>query len=242
MKTKTIFKIIFTIFSSLLFLYFTKIKFGPILGTNMKFSLSVFFGPTLAKIFGVTYGTSTIILTHVLGLLAGIFWPGSRFIYKIKAVKDYFTFLPIIFAGIYFAKVFKGNKKLIIIPLLCILLFLINPIGRTVWFYSGFWLIPIIISSFKDKLDKLFKFPIFKIYGYSLGAAFVDHAIGSVIYLYLLKIPANFWIEAIPMTIIERLMIAAGIELFYLAELVIIKVFGKIPILSKIKNLIFQEN
>ena len=242
MNTKRVFKIVFTIFSSLLFLYFTKIKFGPILGTNMKFSLSVFFGPTLAKIFGVAYGTSTIILTHILGLAAGIFWPGSKYIFKIKAVKDYLTFLPIIFAGIYFAKVFKGNKKLIVIPLVCILLFVINPIGKTVWFYSAFWLIPIFISLFKEKLDKILKIPLFKIYRYSLGSAFVDHAIGSVIYLYLLKIPANFWVEAIPMTIIERLMIAAGIELFYLAELVIIKVFGKIPILSKIKSFVFQEN
>ena len=91
-------------------------------------------------------------------------------------------------------------------------------------------------------MDRVLKIPLFKIYGYSLGSAFVDHAIGSVIYLYLLKIPANFWIEAIPMTIIERLMIAAGIELFYLAELVVIKVFGKIPILSKIKSFVFQEN
>ncbi len=241
MNTKRIFRIVFAIFSSLLFLYFTKIKFGPILGTNMKFSLSVFFGPTLAKIFGVAYGTSTIILTHIIGLAAGIFWPGSRFIYKIKAFKDYFTFLPIIFAGIYFAKVFKGNKKLIIIPLICILLFVINPIGKTVWFYSCFWLIPIIISLFKEKLDKILKFPIFRIFGYSLGSAFVDHAIGSVIYLYLLKIPANFWIEAIPMTIAERLMIAAGIELCYFAELVIIKVFGKIPFLSKIKSFVFEN-
>ena len=234
MNTKRIFKIIFTIFSSLLFLYFTKVKFGPILGTQMKFSLSVFFGPTLAKIFGIGYGTVAVIMTHLIGLASGI--------YKIKALKDYFTFLPIIFGGVYFSKIFKGNKKLIIIPLVCILLFIINPIGKTVWFYSSFWLTPIIISLFKEKIDKILKIPLFKIYGYSLGAAFVDHAIGSVIYLYLLKIPANFWIEAIPMTIIERLMIAAGIELCYFVELVVIKVFGKIPLLSEIKTSLFQEN
>jgi len=242
MNTKRIIKIIFTIISAILFLYFTKIKFGPILGTNMKFSLSVFFGPTLAKIFGVAYGTSTIILTHIFGLVAGIFWPGGKYIFKIKAFKDYLTFLPIIFASIYFAKSFKGNKKLIVIPLVCILLFVINPIGRTVWFYSCFWLIPIIISLFKEKLDKILRFSIFRIFGYSLGSAFVDHAIGSVIYLYLLKIPGEFWIAAIPMTIVERLMIAAGIELCYFAEIVIIKIFGKVPVFSKIKSFVFQEN
>jgi len=234
MKIKKIFKFLFTIFSSILFLALTKIKFGPILGTKMKFSFVAFFGPTLAKIFGIGYGTGIIILTNLIGLIAGV--------YKIKATKDYFTFLPIIFAGVYFSKIFRGNKKLIIIPLICILLFVINPIGKTVWFYSGFWLIPISLSLFKEKIDKVFKIPLFKIYGYSLASAFVDHAVGSVIYLYLLKIPAHFWVEAIPMTIIERLMIAAGIELCYFAEIVIIKVFGKIPILFKIKSFVFKEN
>jgi len=234
MKIKKFLKFFFTILSSILFLFLSKIKFSPILGTKMKFSLSVFLGPTLAKIFGLRYGTGIIILTHLMGLIAGA--------YKIKAVKDLFTFFPIIFAGFYFSRIFRGEKKLIFLPLLCILLFILNPIGRTVWFYSGFWLIPFIIAFFKEKLDKIFRFPLFKTYGYSLGAAFVDHAIGSVIYLYLLKIPAHFWIEAIPMTIIERLMIAAGIELCYFVELGIIKVFEKVPALSKIKSFVFENN
>lgn len=244
MNKKTIFKIIFTIFSALLFLVFTKNKFGPILGTNVKFSLSVFFGPTLAKIFGVAYGTSTIILTHILGLAAGILWPGAKYIYKIKAIKDYLTFLPIIFAGIYFSRIFKKDKRLIFIPLICILLFILNPIGRTVWFYSCFWLIPILISLFKEKLDKILRLPLFKIYGYSLGAAFVDHGIGSVVFLYfyLPKISASDWIASISRVPIERLMIAAGIELCYFAELVIIKAFEKIPVLSKIKSFVFENN
>ncbi len=233
MNTKRIIKIIFSIFSAILFFYFTKVKFGPILGTPMMFSLSVFFGPTLAKIFGIGFGTLTIIFTHIIGLIIGV--------YKIK-VESIFVFIPIIFAGIYFSRIFKNDKKLIFIPLICILLFILHPIGRTVWYYSCFWFIPIFLSLFKNKLDKILKFPIFKIFGYSLGSAFVDHALGSVIYLYLLQIPARFWIAAIPMVMFERSMIAAGIELCYFAELVIIKVFGKVPILSKIKSFVFQEN
>ena len=230
MKTKKFLKFFFTILSSILFLFFSKIKFSPILGTKMKFSLSVFLGPTLAKIFGLRYGTGIIILTHLIGLIAGV--------YKIKATKDFFTFFPIMLAGFYFSKIFRGDKKLILIPLFCILFFVLNPIGRQVWFYSGFWLIPILTSLFKNKLDKILKFSVFKIYAYSLGTAFVDHALGSIIYLYLLKIPANFWIEAIPMTIIERLMIAAGIEFCYFLELTLMNVFSKTPLLIKVKNLV----
>lgn len=228
MKIKIVTKIILILIASIIFLALTKIKIAPILGTQMKFSLSAFFGPTLAKIFGIEIGTGVIVFTHLLGLALGF--------YKIKAVQDFFTFLPIILGGIYFTKVFKGDKKLFFLPLICILLFILNPIGRTVWFYSGFWLIPIFISLFKEKIDKIIRLPVFKIYGYALGAAFIDHAIGSVIYLYLLKIPSQFWIAAIPLTILERLILAAGIELCYLTEIILIKVFNKIPFLVRIKE------
>lgn len=232
MKIKNFLKFIFTLLSAILFLFLTKIRFSSILGTEMKFSLSAFFGPTLANIFGIEYGTGIIVLTHLIGLAAGI--------YKIKAIKDFFTFVPIIFAGIYFSKILKGEKKLIFIPLVCILLFILHPIGRTVWFYSGFWLIPIFTSFFKERFDKLLKFRIFSIYGYSLGATFVDHAIGSTLYLYLLRIPSNFWVAAIPLTIIERLLMASGIELCYFAEKGVIRILEKTPLFLQIKKLVFE--
>ena len=232
MKIKKFLKISISPIFSFLFLVLTKIKFAPILGTKMKFSLGVFFGPTLAKIFGISYGTGIIIFAQLIGLLFGV--------YKIKATKDFFTFFPIIFAGIYFAKIFKGEKKLVFIPLICILLFILHPIGSKVWFYSLFWLIPIFITVFKENLDRILRIPVFKIYGYSLGSAFVDHGVGSVIYLYLLRIPANFWIEAIPHTILERLLIAGGISFFYLFEITLFIIFDKLPIFEKVKSLIFE--
>jgi len=232
-KLKKFIKIFLSFFTSLLFLIFTKIKFSPILGTKSKFSISVFFGPTLSKIFGIEFGTGILIFTHFFGTLFGI--------YKIKSPKDFFTFFPIIFAGLYFAKIFKGEKKLIFIPAICILLFIIHPIGQKVWFYSGFWLIPIFISLFKEKFDKILKNPLFQVYGYSLGTAFVDHAVGSIIYLYFLKIPAHFWIEAIPLTILERILIAGGIEFCYFAEKAIIEIFVKIVHLLKVEDLVFES-
>jgi len=233
MIVKKIFKFILAALSSVLFFIFTKIKFGPILGTKMRFSISVFFGPTLGKLFGINYGTGIIVLTHLAGAALGF--------YKFRAIKDFFVFLPIIFAGIYFSRIFKNKKKLIFIPALCILFFLFHPIGRSVWFYSGFWVIPILISLFKDKFDKLIHFPIFKVYGYSLGSALVDHGVGSVIYLYLFNIPAHFWIEAIPFTIIERLMIAGGISTCYFAELLLIKIFQEAEIFSKLRKFVLEK-
>lgn len=232
-KIKKGFKISFAILSSLFFLAFTKIKFGPILGTNMKISISVFFGPTLAKIFGIKLGTGIIFLTHFVGIIFGL--------YKLETLRNLFLFFPILFSAIYFSRIFKNEKRLILIPSLCILLFILHPIGRTVWFYAGFWIIPILISISKNKLDKIFRFSLFKIYGYSLGSTFVDHAVGSVIYLYFLNIPAHFWTEAIPLTITERLLISGGITIFYFAELLFIKAFKKALYYSKLKKFVFEK-
>lgn len=220
---KTILKVFFAIFLSFLFLALSQIKFAPILGTKMKFSLAVFLGPTLPKIFGGFLGTSIIFLTQIFGTILGIF--------KFEGTKDIFTFFPIVFGGIFFAKIFKKEKKVLFLPLICILMFILHPIGRKVWFYSLFWIIPLILF--------FFKIPKLSLFSNSLATAFVDHAVGSVIYLYLLSIPAHFWIEAIPHTILERIFIGAGISLCYILEKVSIKVLLKIPLFAKIKSLVF---
>jgi len=201
---KSFFSILFAAF----FMILTKVKLTPILGTKMKFSASVIFGPILSSILGIAPGTFSIIFAHLIGLLIGF--------YEIKSLSSYFVFLPIITAGIYFARVFKRDRKMVIPCILAILLFILHPIGRKVWFYSLFWTIPIFIATFKRKDDILFKHKFLVLYAYSLGAAFVDHAVGSVMYLYFFNIPSKFWIQAIPLTIIERLLIAFGIMISYL--------------------------
>ena len=224
MNSKIFARIIFSIFCAFLFLWLSQIKFAPILGTKMHFSLAVFIGPTLAKILGISLGTLTIVLTHIFGIAFKI--------YQLKNISDFFTFFPIIFGGIYFARVFKKDKKIVFLPLLCILLFILHPIGRSVWFYSLFWLIPLILT--------FFPLPKFSLFSRALASAFVDHAVGSVIYLYLLSIPAHFWIQAIPHTILERLFIASGISLCYLFEKEILKALVSLPAFAKIKALVFE--
>ena len=203
----TIVKGFFSILFAALFMVLTKVKLTHILGTNMKFSASVFFGPTIASIIGIVPGTLSIVLAHIFGLLIGF--------YKIKNITSYLVFLPIMMAGIYFAKMFKGDRKMTIPAIIAILLFLAHPIGRRVWFYSAFWLVPIFVSLFKSKSDVILRFKPFKVYAYALGSAYVDHAIGSIMYLYYFNIPAHFWIEAIPLTFVERFIMAAGITISY---------------------------
>jgi len=208
-KRLVIFKILPKVLFFVLFIILTKVKFSLILGTDTQFSASVMFGPVISNFLGIGWGLAVIILSHLFGIVIGL--------YKVKSAISWLTFAPIIIAGIYFSKMFKGDTRLVLIPLFCILLFFSHPIGREVWYYSLFWVIPIFIASFKTKLDKLLKKHIVQVYVYSLGSALTDHSIGSIIYLYFINIPAKFWVEAIPFTLVERAMIAAGITLSYFA-------------------------
>lgn len=202
-----IIKLFFSIMFASLFIVLTKVKITPILGTESSFSASVMFGPIISKFLGISFGSSSIIFAHIFGVIVGI--------YKLKSIFSYFIFLPIIIAGIYFARIFKNEKKLLWIPLACISLFILHPIGREVWFYSLFWTIPLFFVIAKDRIDRISKNYVARVYLYSLATAFIDHCVGSVLYLYLMNIPKEFWIMAIPLTIIERIIIALGITVSY---------------------------
>jgi len=196
-------KIMFAVLFAALFIVLTKTKMFPILGTEFNFSFGVMFGPALGGLLGMPLGIFTIVLSQVIGALIGL--------YTIKDTLSLLVFFPILIGSVYFARSFRGDKRLVVIPLICMAGFLLHPIGREVWFYSLFWIIPMAVIVFKDRIDSRLKHPIARTYSYSLGTAFVDHAVGSVVYLWFLNIPAQFWIAAIPLTLIERLLIALGI-------------------------------
>jgi len=196
-------KLMFTILFAALFIVLSKTRMFPILGTDFNFSMGVMFGPALGGLLGMNIGMAAILLSQAAGTAIGL--------YTIKDTLSLLVFVPILFGSVYFARSFKGDKKLIIIPAACIGLFLLHPIGRQVWFYSLFWLIPVAVIGFKDRIDSALRHPIARTYSYSLGTAFTDHSVGSVVYLWFLNIPAQFWVIAIPMTLMERLLIALGI-------------------------------
>lgn len=219
-KRIMILKTFFSILFASLFIVLTKVKLTPIIGTDLKFSASVMFGPVISKFLGIGFGSGSIIGAHIFGILVGI--------YKITSILSFFTFFPIIFAGIYFSKLFKGEKRLIWIPIISISLFILHPIGSSVWFYSLFWTIPLFVALSSDKLDKIVKNYVARVYLYSLAAAFVDHSVGSVLFLYFMNIPREAWLTAIPLTIIERLIIGAGITLSYFFIRVSIKTLKEV--------------
>ena len=207
----------FAFFFMMGIIVFSKIKLHHIFGTNAKFSLLTMFGPCVEAFIGTGLSLVVILGARFLQIIIGISGAPNVF--------SYIIYLPIFFASHWFGNLVKGmgkeNKRsikyLAVIPLGCMMLFILHPIGREVWYFSLFWLIPIIILMVSNYLEeKLMEREIILVYLYALAATFVDHCVGSVLFLYFLRIPAVYWRIAIPYVPLERAVYALGIAFFYL--------------------------
>ncbi len=177
-----------------------------IAGDKSQFTPFEFLAPTLGAWLGVWLGSATVLMTKLVDMIL----TGN---YSLVSLLRLF---PLIGAAIYFGS--RGPRMKIgssALSLAAILLFLIHPVGRQVWFYSLFWLIPTIASRAKDNL-----------FFNALGATFTAHSIGGVLFLYALKVPAEIWIALVPVVIGERLLFALGITL---TDLVIGYLVGLVP-------------
>lgn len=95
-------------------------------------------------------------------------------------------------------------KVSIVVPCIAVILFTIHPVGQQVFYYASYWFIPMILYSFAQ--DSL--------YSRALSASFIAHAVGSVIWLYAGNITAQEWTALMPIVMIERFFIAAGMIAF----------------------------
>ncbi|MCR8487466.1 MAG: hypothetical protein NDP22_03525 [Crenarchaeota archaeon] len=189
----------------------SKIKFHKIFGLDINFSLLAIFGPVVDAFLPTPATIFTILGARALQILTGIT--------KSTSIISWLMYIPILFASCYFGRLVKRSedpfKYLIVTPAICIALFVRHPIGAQVWYFSLYWLIPIVVAVVSGTIDyRLHDIP--KIYLYSLGATFIDHCVGSVMFLYTFNIPAIYWNMAIPLVIIERALFAGGVTLLYL--------------------------
>lgn len=84
------------------------------------------------------------------------------------------------------------------IPALCMFLFFVSPVGATAWLYSLYWLIPMILSIVNLGLI-----------GRALKSTFIAHAVGSVIWVYLIPMSPEAWLGLIPVVALERFFTAS---------------------------------
>ena len=116
--------------------------------------------------------------------------------------------IPSFCGALYFSALTTPRLRLLVlsIPVLCIALFAIHPIGSLALPYTAYWIIPLIALAYPHK----------NFFIHALGSTFITHAVGSVIWLYTRPTIPLYCINFIPVVMVERLLIAAGMTVLYL--------------------------
>lgn len=205
-----------------------RINFSALVGAEKQyFTFFQFFGPITGAFLGPIFGAITVLFTEILNYIV---------LGKTFDVINIIRLFPMIFAAIYFAVASKtftekinASKALsVIVPLTAITVFILHPIGREVWFFSLYWLIPIIALFFAKNL-----------FIRSLGTTFTAHAVGSALWIYTVPMTAQQWLALIPIVAFERTMFALGIALSFI---VTTNVLARIDVIAKASELNIDFN
>lgn len=171
------------------------IKVSMVIGSYTAFfSLNNCLLPLSGAFFGLTGALFVTLIKMIFGMLAyGGLFPLSKLAFCI----------PGFFAAAYWTS--PSWLLRIGVPLACMLLFIVHPVGGQVWVYAMYWWIPIALYFIQK--NNLFMI--------ALGSTFVAHAVGSVIWLYTVPMSTSAWVTLLPVVIIERLIFAAGAVMLY---------------------------
>lgn len=176
-----------------------RLNFSKLIGAeNQFFTLFQFFGPIAGAFLGPFVGVSAVLIAEVSSKLVS---------HQAFTLITVLRLLPMLFAAWYFGT--KKDKLSIAIPLICIALFVAHPVGLSVWYFSLFWTIPIIVKLLPVKYSGN---PFLK----GLGATFTAHAVGGAMWNYIVPMTSQSWNVLIPIVIRERLLFALGIGVTYI--------------------------
>jgi hypothetical protein len=164
-------------------------------GSKVNFTLFDAFAPIAGSFLGSIPGVIAVLLMQIFNFVVH----GSHVVDSGTIIR----LLPALFATLYFARKSKLNY---IIPILAIIAFNLNPAGRSVWYFSLYWLIPVAAYFVREK----------SLVAKALGATFSAHAVGGAIWIYAFHLSKAVWIGLIPVVAMERLLFAAGIAASYL--------------------------
>jgi hypothetical protein len=93
----------------------------------------------------------------------------------------------------------------LLLPLVCMGLFIIHPVGGQAWVYSLYWLVPVVL--YFNSYRSLFL--------QALGSTFIAHAVGSVIWLYTMPMTVHQFMFLMPLVFVERILFALGMVIAY---------------------------
>ena len=178
-----------------------KINFSPLVGAeNQFFTLFQFFGPIAGSFLGPLFGAISVLGAELIDFFV---------VGKGMSAVNLLRLTPMIFAAYYFGMKRKYSVG-ILVPLLAIGLFVLHPVGREVWFFSLYWLIPIVISVLPATYSQNLVLK-------SFGATFTAHAVGGALWVWTVPMTAAAWVTLIPIVAFERSLFALGIAGSYIA-------------------------
>lgn len=171
-----------------------QVPINNLAGSGAKFTLFDLFAPTAGAFLGSWFGVLAVLVMQIVNIaLHGL------------SVADKGTIIrlfPILFGVWFFA---KRDVKFLIVPTLAIVSFNLNEVGRSVWYYSLFWTIPFLV------------YPVVKksLVARALASTFVAHSVGGAIWIWAFNLPASVWQGLVPVTALERSIMALGIAASY---------------------------
>jgi hypothetical protein len=104
----------------------------------------------------------------------------------------------------------------LIVPTMCIALFVTHPVAGHAWPYATFWFIPMIMWALRNLAGWSGSFWI------ALQSTFMAHALGSIMYLFTVPMTAATWLGLIPVVVVERLTMASTSCLLYESGLLVL--------------------
>lgn len=183
------------------------IKISSLLGaTNAGFSLSHCLSPLIGLVAGSMGAMAFFCIRTCLHIGMAATLPAFVFA----------CHLPTLAAALYLSSLhttqytihFTKKLFLALIPVSCIVLFCIHPIGCQAWAYSLFWFIPLATLFINHSY----------LTAHMLGSTFTAHAVGSVVWLYCGPVlTPTMWLALIPVVMLERLIFASGMTIGYYA-------------------------
>ena len=190
--------LLFLVIFSVLVFVGDRINFSKLVGAeNQFFTLFQFFGPVAGAFLGPVVGIFSVLIAEASSyLLLG----------KAFTLINVLRLLPMLFAAWYFGT--KKDKISFLVPAAAIVLFILHPVGRQVWFFSLFWVIPIIIKLLPKRYGD-------RVFLRSLGATFTAHSVGGAMWNYIVPMTPAAWIALIPVVMYERLLFAIGIAVSF---------------------------
>ena len=178
----------------------SQINFSEILGAeNQSFTFFQFIAPIAGGFLGLA------------GIAAVFFANLGGFLISGQSLTIFSFGIPSLFAVYYFyknsqSKLSQNSIAIATVPLVCMALFALHPVGSQVWYYSFYWLIP---------AGAMLLFP-GRLLARSLGSTFTAHAVGTIIFLYAIPTTPALWLALIPVVAFERGLFTLGIASSYI--------------------------